>query len=49
MSQEQYSLASKLLEKYRENVARELAERKNSERGGPFRRMDPKMLHWLES
>ena len=28
MSQEQYSLASKLLEKYRENVARELAERK---------------------
>lgn len=28
MSQEQYSLASKLLEKYRENVAQELAERK---------------------
>ncbi len=28
MSQEEYSLASKLLEKYRENVAQELAERK---------------------
>ena len=36
MSQEKCSLASQLLEKYRENVAKELSERKIQQRGCPF-------------
>ena len=35
MSQEQYSLASKLLEKYR-SLHNGTSRKKNSERGGPF-------------